>query len=182
LFFISMFLYVGGEAGLAFFIIDYFGEISAANYGEVALSLFWASMIIGRLVAGAFHLHSSRIFIICLIVAAVSSLLLQLRQPAELSVFFVFMTGFGLSAVWPLIMAQCTRTFSNTSGTAGGLMVAGGALGGMLMPMLMGFIAAGGNVKNAILVVPAMMFLTLILNIYRLKRKNPDDERTEDVN
>jgi len=172
LLFFSMFLYVGGEAGTAFFVIDYFGETSAPMYGEISLSLFWASMIVGRLLAGMFYRHSSKIVIICLVVAAVFSLLLQLRQPPVVSVFFIFMTGLGLSAIWPIIMAQCTRIFCNTSGTAGGLMTSGGALGGMLMPMFMGFLAVGGNVRNALLVVPTTMLITLILNLYLWKKKN----------
>jgi len=81
------------------------------------------------------------------------------------------MTGFGLSAVWPLIMAFCTGMFASTSGTAGGLMVSGGALGGMLMPMVMGFLAVGGNVRSALLVVPVTMIITLILNIHLWKKK-----------
>jgi len=171
-FFFSMFLYVGGEAGVAFFVIDYFRETSVPMYGEISLSLFWASMIVGRLLAGMFYRHSGKIMAICLVVAAFFSLLLQLGQPPAVIVFFIFMTGFGLSAVWPIIMAQCTRIFYNTSGTAGGLMTSGGALGGMLMPVFMGFLAAGGNVRNALLVVPAAMLITLILNLYLWKKKN----------
>ena len=179
LFFVSMFLYVGAEAGLAFFVVDYFGEAQAASYGEISLSLFWAGMIAGRLVAGVLYRYSGKLMVIYLAIALLFSLMLQLNSPPVASVVMIFMTGLGFSAVWPLLMANCTRAYSNTSGTAGGLMVAGGSFGGILMPMIMGFLAAGGSVKNAIIVVSVMMLITLIINLHMWRKKQPDNATTQ---
>jgi len=164
LFFFSMLLYVGAEAGTTFFITDYF-EGRAAVLGEISLSLFWGSMIIGRLIAGLLYRHSGRIMMICLFTTMVFSLLLQINQPPFVSVSLYILIGFGMSAVWPLIMAACTRAFRSTSGTAGGLMMLGGSLGGMLIPFVMGIISNTGSVKNAILLIPAAIFVTIILNL-----------------
>jgi len=170
LFFLSMLLYVGAEEGLAFFVMDYFDGASAA-FGEISLSLFWASMIVGRFIAGKLHRYSGKIIIICLVMAAVFSLLLQFDNPPVVSVVLYFLAGLGMSAVWPIIMASCTRTFSSTSGTAGGLMMAGGALGGMLVPFLMGFLLSNWGIRSALLVVPVAMLVTLVLSLPALRKK-----------
>ena len=164
LFFFSILLYVGAEAGVAFFITDYF-EGSATVLGEISLSLFWGSMIIGRIIAGLLSRHSGKIMLICLFTALIFSLLLQINQPPVVSVFIYIMIGFGMSAVWPLIMAACTRAFRSTSGTAGGLMMLGGSLGGMLIPFVIGIISNAGSVRSAILLVPAAILVTIILNL-----------------
>jgi len=164
LFFFSILLYVGAEAGVAFFITDYF-EGRATVFGEISLSLFWGSMIIGRLIAGRLYRHSGKIMMICLFTAMVFSLLLQINQPPLISVSLYIMIGFGMSAVWPLIMAGCTQTFRTTSGTAGGLLMLGGSLGGMLIPFVIGIISNTGSVKSAILLVPAAILVTIILNL-----------------
>ena len=164
LFFFSILLYVGAEAGVAFFITDYF-EGSTTVLGEISLSLFWGSMIIGRLIAGLLHRHSGKIMMIGLVTAMVFSLLLQINRAPVVSVFLYIMIGFGMSAVWPLLMAACTRAFSGTSGTAGGLMMLGGSLGGMLIPFVIGVISNAGSVRGAILLVPAAILVTIILNL-----------------
>ena len=164
LFFFSILLYVGAEAGVAFFITDYF-EGSTSVLGEISLSLFWGSMIIGRLIAGLLYRHSGKIMMICLFTALVFSLLLQINQPPFVSVCLYILIGLGMSAVWPLIMAACTRTFRSTSGTAGGLMMLGGSLGGMLIPFVIGIISSTGSVRSAILLVPAAILVTIILNL-----------------
>jgi len=164
LFFFSILLYVGAEAGVAFFITDYF-EGSTTVLGEISLSLFWGSMIIGRVIAGLLYRHSGKIMMICLFTAMVFSLLLQIDQAPGISVALYILIGFGMSAVWPLLMAACTRTFHSTSGTAGGLMMLGGSLGGMLIPFVIGIILNVGSVKSAILLVPAAILVTIILNL-----------------
>jgi len=169
LLFFSMLLYVGSESGLAFFTMDYYKENASTASGEISLSLFWAGMVIGRLIAGVLHHHSKKIIFICLATAAVFSALLQLELPSVISPAVFFLTGFGMSAIWPLIMSSCTQTFSSTSGTAGGLMMAGGASGGMLAPLLMGFLSTGG-VRNSLLVVSFCLIIPLIL-ILPLRRK-----------
>jgi len=169
LLFFSMLLYVGAESGLAFFTMDYYKESVSTASGEISLSLYWASMVIGRLIAGVLHRHSKKILIICLASAAVFSALLQLNLPYMISPALFFLTGFGMSAIWPLIMSSCTQTFSSISGTAGGLMTAGGACGGMLVPFLMGLLLTGG-IRNALLVVPFCLIIPLVL-IILLRRK-----------
>ena len=163
-FFFSILLYVGAESGVGFFITGYYSEAGILDFGEIALSMFWAGMIGGRLFAGIFYKHSGKIMILCLAIAASFSLLLQFEQQPGMSISLFFLVGLGMSAVWPLLMAFCTRTFSQYSGTAGGLMVVGASLGGMLGPALMGVLSSGIGIRKAFAVSTVAMVIILVLN------------------
>jgi FHS family glucose/mannose:H+ symporter-like MFS transporter len=165
LFFFSMLLCVGAECGVAFFVTGYFSGSGAALYGEIALSLFWGGMIIGRLFTAIFHKRSGMIMYICLISTVTVSLLLQIEHPPVLLIVLFCLQGLSMSAVWPLIMSFCTRVFSKYSGTAGGLLIAGGSLGGMLLPALMGVLVhSSGSVRSALIITTAAESLIIILN------------------
>jgi len=173
LFFFSMFLYVGAESGIAFSIIGYFSDINHNILtGEMALSLFWFGMIIGRLCAGLLHKISNTLMIVCLSGSAAFSFLLQFSHQAIFSTALFLLLGLSFSAVWPLLMAFCTQTFSRFSGTAGGLMVTGGALGGMSLPMLMGVIAEMSEIRVSFLVSTFAMIV--ILALYLIGRRKQE--------
>ena len=171
LFFFAMMLYVGAEGGTAFFIIGYFNEVDLVGIGEISLSLFWGSMILGRWLAGTLYRYADKIMLISLGFSIVISVLLQWMQPSMGTAVLFFLLGLGMSAIWPLLMASCTRIFRHTSGTAGGLMMASGALGGMLMPMLVGWLSGDGGVRGAFVAVTGGMVLALLLNVCLQKMK-----------
>jgi len=163
-FFFSMLLYVGAEAGVAFSVTGYYADIGHSFFtGEIALSLFWAGMILGRFVSGLLHKHSNKIMIVCLAASFTFSLLLQFRFQSTVSTALFFLLGLSFSAIWPLLMAFCTQAFSKFSGTAGGLMVVGGSIGGMTLPMLMGVITNMAGAGTAMVVSTCAMFIALVL-------------------
>ena len=172
LFFVSMLLYVGAEEGVAFFVMDYFADMNAPSLGEISLSLFWGAMIFGRWIAGKLYRHAGKIMVLSLSLAAASSFFLRFVEPPMISVFLFFALGFGMAAVWPLLMAACTRTFHNTTGTAGGLMMTGGALGGMLMPMLIDALAERGSIRDTLFVTTAAMLISMLLHICLQRMKD----------
>jgi len=170
IFFISIVLYVGAEVSLAFSVTTYFTEAGVAAFGEIALSLFWAGMILGRLLAGVFHKRSDLIMPLCLVFGIIFSFLLQVGPPAIVSLVLFSLMGLSLSAVWPILMALCTQTFQRFSGTAGGLMIVGGSLGGILFPALVGVVSSGFGIRRALAIATASVALILMLNL--LSRKN----------
>ena len=175
LFFLSMLLYVGAESGVGFFITGYYTEAGMTGIGEVALSLFWAGMIIGRLLAGIFYKQSEKIMVLCLVSGTVFSCLLQFELQTASSIGMFFMFGLSMSAIWPLLMAFCTRMFSHFSGTAGGLMVVGASLGGIMVPALMGLLSSNVGVRRAIALSTASMIVILLLNMKRQGKSEESD-------
>ena len=174
LFFFSMLFYIGAEVSVAFSITGYFSEGGQTVIsGEIVLSLFWAGMIIGRLIAGILHKLSDKVMIICLITGVVFSSLLQFKFQTVISMVLFFLLGLSFSAVWPLLMAFCTQAFTRYSGTAGGLMVMGGSVGGMTFPALMGAVAGVAGARAAMVVSTGATAVTLVLYLLsRTKRAN----------
>lgn len=170
LLFAAMMLYVGVEEGTAFFINRYFVDIGAVSYSEINLSLYWAGMIFGRFISGKLYKHFDTIILVCLPLTICASLLLQLNVSAAVYFVLFYLTGLGMSVIWPVLMSVCTRTFKRCSGTAGGMMMTGGALGGMLVPALIGVVSEGRGVRAAFLIVPAAM--TMVLVLWLLVRRN----------
>lgn len=176
--FFSMLLYVGAEIGVAFSITGYYSSTGQASYtGEIALSLFWAGMIIGRLVAGVLHKQSDKIMIICLLTGTVFSLLLQFQHQTFISTALFFLLGLSFSAIWPLLMAFCTQIFKSFSGTAGGLMVVGGSIGGMTFPALMGAVTGTAGVRAAMVISTCAMAITMTM--YMIGRKIKKKEQAK---
>jgi len=169
IFFFSIILYVGAEVALSFSVISYFAAVSLPALGEIALSLFWAGMIVGRFLAGVFYKQSGRIIILCLTASAVFSLLLQLAPPPLVSVALFCLIGLSMSALWPLLMALCTQTFSQFSGTASGLMAVGSSLGGIFLPALMGPLTNLFGVRRSIAFTTASLALVLVFNLRNRK-------------
>ena len=165
MFFLAMLLYVGAEGGMAFFIVRYFQSIDVAVLGEISLSMFWGAMILGRFLSGRLHEYSDQILIFSVASAVVFSLVLQWVDLPMVSALIFFLLGLCMAAVWPLIMAHCTRMFSNVSGTAGGLMMTAGALGGIIMPALMSAMADRGGIRGSFPAVTGAMLITLVIVI-----------------
>jgi len=164
LFFFSLLLYVGAESGVAFSVTGYFSSDYQNGFsGEIALSLFWFGMIIGRFFAGILHKISDKIMIICIASSIVISFLLQFQHHVLFSVALFFLIGLSYSAIWPLLMAFCTKAFPKYSGTAGGLMVTGGALGGMSIPMLMGVVANVSGIRMSFIVSTCSLIIIFVL-------------------
>ncbi|MCL2165303.1 MAG: MFS transporter [Oscillospiraceae bacterium] len=170
-FFLSILMYAGAEGGIGFFISSYYAEADVAVFGELALSLFWAGMIIGRLLSGVFYKHSERVIMLCLVFSTFFSVLIQLSWwPTVVSMTLFFMIGMSLSSIWPLLMAFSTLTFNQYSGTAGGLMVVGGSLGGMLLPALTGFVSNSIGVRRAFIISTFSVVSILVLNCLRRQK------------
>jgi fucose permease len=171
IFFFSMLLYTGAESGVGFFITSYYNEAGFAAFGEIVLSLFWAGMIIGRLLAGILYKQSERIFTLCIISSIVFSVLLQLPWwPTIASIALFFFMGMSLSSMWPLLMAFCTLAYKRYSGTAGGLMMIGSSLGGMLLPAMIGFASSIVGVRSAFIISSSALISIMLLNYFRRKK------------
>jgi len=171
LFFFSLLLYIGAESGVAFSVTGYFtNDYQNGFSGEIALSLFWLGMIIGRFFAGVFHKISDKIMIACIVSSIIFSFLLQFQHQVLFSVALFFLIGLSYSAIWPLLMAFCTKAFPKYSGTAGGLMVTGGALGGMSIPILMSYVANVSSIRMSFII--STCSLVIILALYLSSRRS----------
>lgn len=165
--FAAMFIYVGIEEGVAFWVNAYFKDMLDENLlGTYALSGYWASMILGRYLAGRFYtkrnffLRGGLLLSLILIAVALSF------RSITLSLICFIGAGLGFSAVWPAIMSQTADRYPEYTGTAMGMMMTAGAGGGMAIPFILGAIASVTSIGFAFWMIPFLIIVIFILQTH----------------
>lgn len=123
-------------------------HLTDLNYDQTfagfMVGLLWFGITIGRFIsAWLADRFSNKILVSGLCLVSIAGLVAQvfpfLNSIAPVTLFLM---GLGFSGIWPLIVSQAGTMFSSKySGTAFGLAVAAGGLGGMTIPYVFGFIA-----------------------------------------
>lgn len=146
LLFLSVAMYVGVEEGVAFWITSYIKQSNVPEYyPSLILSVFWGSMIFGRYIVSRFINKLNELIIGSSIISLGFLLAILFINNTTVHIITFFGLGFALSGIWPMLMALARLYFPKYSGTALGLMMSGCALGGVLIPFVMGYI---GDVMN----------------------------------
>ena len=140
LFYVGLAFYVATELGIAAWIVEYLirqkgmVQTTASYY----LAGFFAFVMVGRLVGSIFverigYLRS----VLWAAVGALSCILVGLLSPPALA-FFLPMSGFFCSIIFPTVTAAVSRLHTQNTGTILGLLFTAGGLGGTLGPAAIG--------------------------------------------
>jgi len=136
---IMIFLYVGYESIAPAYIKAFFVETGSTEaLGAKAISLFWVSMIAGRLV-GIFMNGKEELGIKVfppIVFSAVCVLLLA--GSSEMRLAGVILFGFGCGPLWPMLFVLSSRVFPYRTGSAYAVMMAFSSAGYMIFPVLLG--------------------------------------------
>ncbi len=173
LFFCSILLYVGLENGFGYFAESLFSqELGAAAFGAYAISAYWASMAVSRLVFGVLSIRPSRALVASLCASGVLFFALVLLQASIPALVICAFIGFAFGPVWGSLMNLAAERFPGSSGGAMGLMSAGCGLGGALFPALMGILSDFVNLRAAfgLLALAAIAAATLSFFAARMQR------------
>jgi fucose permease len=167
---ISMIMYVGVEEGLAFWITTYIKQHSIPDYyPTVALSLFWASMIPGRYLASRFKMRLNALIAMGSGMSGVFLIAGLLSNNYLLTILFFFLIGFGLSGIFPIIMAIVKMKFQKYAGTAFGLIMSCCAIGGVTVPLIMGYIGEFFSLKIALSFCLIPLLIIIIIHTFIIK-------------
>lgn len=166
---LSMFLYVGIEEGIAFWLKSYFQKVFNSSYlGAFTLSGYWASMIIGRFLASRFHKKYALFLKAGLLLALVANIIALLFKNSFVNTVCFILVGLGFSAVWPIITSITAESFPEYTGTAMGFMMTSGAAGGAVVPFLMGAAVDEMSLSAAFWILPFITAIVLLNLIYIL--------------
>lgn len=166
LFFFSILLYVGLENGFGYFTESLFSlELSTVSLGAYAISAYWASMALSRLLFGLIRIQPERLLVVSLGVSAALFLSLSLLERPMPAFVACAMIGFAFGPVWSILMNLAAARSPSASGSAIGLMSAGCGLGGAIFPALMGFVSDSFSLRAAflLLAIAAAVAATLSL-------------------
>ncbi|MCE5187634.1 MAG: MFS transporter [Eubacteriales bacterium] len=142
-------IYVGVENASASFAEVYFhAEANRSAYSAAALSVFWGAMIPSRYLAGTLKLRvKAMLSISCAITCTGLVAAMLMTDPlAKLTMFAL--CGFGCGPIWPLLMNRAARANRGSSGLVLNVMLSFCSLGGVLLPVLAGWISDRSGVSG----------------------------------
>ncbi len=167
-----MFLYVGAEIGIGTWLFLFLRTAGALNplLASSGVSLYWLGLVCGRAFGGRLG-HRIALPQFTMLAAALSAaaLVILIAAPAAggLAASAVFLIGFGYGPVFPNMIAVGAARFPAEVGRMTSIVVAGGALGGIVGPWIMGHaiadVSAHASMEVALAATIAMAVLALSL-------------------
>ncbi|HLX36386.1 MAG TPA: MFS transporter [Candidatus Binataceae bacterium] len=167
-----MFLYVGAEIGIGAWLFLYLRMAGALGpmLASSGVSLYWLGLVCGRVFGGRIgHRIALPQFTMLASVLSAAALMILIVAPTAggLAASAVFLIGFGYGPVFPNMIAIGAARFPAEVGRMTSIVVAGGALGGIIIPWLMGHAIAGvsarASMEIALAATIAMAALSLSL-------------------
>lgn len=140
------FLYTGIETTVgqwSFSLLTTSRGIPEARAG-LLVTLFWASLAIGRIVFGAFadQIGLDRLLRLSSLTALAGIMLLAVPGPGWLSAFALMLTGAALASIYPTLMSRTPqRLGSSLAAHAIGFQVSAATLGASGLPSLAGLVS-----------------------------------------
>ncbi len=136
-------MYVGAETGIGAWLFLYLRTDGALNvaFASWGVSLYWAGLILGRLSGGRLaHYFAPREFTMLAAAVSAVALVLLIAAPTRhgLAAPMIVLVGFGYGPIFPNMIAVGATRFPSEVGRMTSVVVAGGALGGIFVPWIMG--------------------------------------------
>lgn len=160
-------VYVGVESGVNAWVFSFLTETLKATSAVAAAAtcLFWASLSLGRLFSAyASERFGQELFIVCCCAGSVlAGLPLTMGPGVGVTLASCAALGFFFSGIFPTIMAEGTSLFPGSTGSVTGMLVAAGAVGGALVPWLIGLVSDARSLERGMALVPIGSGLMLAL-------------------
>jgi fucose permease len=167
-----MFLYVGAEIGIGTWLFLYLRMAGALSpmLASSGVSIYWLGLVCGRAFGGRLG-HRLAIPLFTMLSCALSAvaLIVLIVAPAlsALAAIAMFVIGFGFGPVFPNMIASGAARFPTEVGRMTAIVVAGGALGGIAGPWIMGVaitaVSARVSMEVALAATVAMGMIALTL-------------------
>lgn len=137
------------------------GDSSAA----AVLSLFWGTMVLGRLFAGllADRMGYSRYLLIATAGASVVFVLMAVMGQLSWMLAFVALSGLFFSGIFGIALVYANELIPGMTERTTSLLVAFGGLGGAIFPRLTGWIMDQYNVQSTLWYISSLVILMLLL-------------------
>ncbi len=174
-----MFLYVGAEVGIGAWLFLYLRMAGALGpmIASSGVSLYWLGLVCGRAFGGRLgHRIALPQFTMMASALSAAALVILIVAPTtgSLAAAAVFLIGFGYGPVFPNMIAIGAARFPAEVGRMTSIVVAGGALGAIAAPWIMGHaiadVSARASMVVALAFTIAMAVLALSLRAFEVPR------------
>ena len=176
-------LYVGIEMGVSSWIGEYYVVVIGGGIVSASLlvSVFWGGILSGRLGMGLCYLgqQHSRVLLLFSSLTVLGFVGLLLARSSSHIFGCVFLTGLGLSVLYPMIMVLVGERYSEDHGLSVGIVASGGGIGAFCFPLVMGWLADTTNLRVgfaffALMTVIMLVVVVAIVNLIVMKPSEAD--------
>jgi fucose permease len=152
--------YVAAELGVSSWLVRYLDQ-APLQVATLALSLFWASLGVGRLVASMFidRVGAVRLAALASAVFGAAVLVALVAPSLPLVVACFAIAGFAAAPVFPVIMTLGGWIYPGRAATVASVLLSAGLVGSVVYPPLMGVVSASIGLGVAMVGVTALAFL-----------------------
>lgn len=172
-----LFLYVGTENSISGWMVTYLDNLGPMTKikPQDVLSIFWAAIILGRLISVIIseRVHKEVLILIYCLGGGLAYVLFLITQNPALIGLWAFIMGLFFAGTYPTVVAN-SGPIIHGSGSAAGLMLSFGGMGGAVFPYINGLIAdaKGLNAGMSVIVVSAtLLIIVAFINMW-LGRKS----------
>lgn len=161
---LAIFIYVGVESGLVFFMVLLFTDIFQANsLSAFAISGVWISMIPARIAAGILYKYRKKLIPLLFLLNGVLFTALAFSPGPWFALACCLMLGLTLGPIWPTLIGLGTEESPENSGAATGLLNVASGIGGAVFPLLMGVSAAWAGIRISYLLLAVFCIIGHLL-------------------
>ncbi|SFT36061.1 Fucose permease [Selenomonas sp. GACV-9] len=167
-----MFIYVGVENGVCFFLSNFMLATMDSARGYLALSLFWLAMIPSRFLCGIFAKYRDKLIYIAPLGAALLLAILTLLT-SELAAFaVVFALGFFCGGVYPNVLTYVADFAGGRTATVTAAITVATGVGAAIVSASFGFLHASFGFTGAFLILAILLGIDVVvaLLVPRLRR------------
>ncbi|WP_054025877.1 MFS transporter [Bacillus sp. FJAT-28004] len=160
-------LYVGMEMSFSNYLPSILIVRSGVEDSSAAavLSLFWGTMVLGRLFAGvlADRMGYSRYLFMATAGASVVFVLMAVMGQLSWMLAFVALSGLFFSGIFGIALVYANELIPGMTERTTSLLVAFGGLGGAIFPRITGWIMDQYNVQSTLWYISSLVILMLLL-------------------
>ena len=171
---ILLFSYVGAEVGFSSWISTQVSKVVLVSDARATIpaSLFWVGLTISRGLGNPIlrRITEKQLLIASILIVSVGIIVL-LAMPASEGVALVcaFIVGFGCGPVFPTALGIAGDAYPAVRGTASGILMAIGTVGGFIVPWVQGLVGGGTSGGMPVVLIMAIVMLGVGLWVYQQK-------------
>lgn len=174
-----MMIYLIIENSFAFFIDSLSVQKGNETAGAWALSCFWYGMGISRFwVSKQKEPDEIKVVRVSFILSGITVALVLVCKSALLSIILCLAAGISFGPIWPTIVGYAGKKYSGSASLVS-LIVAGGALGGIIGPAMTGAISERVSMMLAFAILALFAFAGAAITLL-LKKRNAEEKKTEE--
>lgn len=160
---ILLFTYVGAEVGYSSWISTQVSKVVLVSEARATIpaSIFWVGLTVSRALGNPVlrKITEKQLLIGSILIVGIGIIILLAAPTSEnVALISAFLVGFGCGPIFPTALGIAGDVYPAMRGTASGVLIALGSVGGFVMPWLQGLVG-GGNSGG----MPVVLILTIIM-------------------